>query len=93
MMPSNPLGKLAGICGSTHFWLLLVNLIVVGASGGILWGSLTVKVDDLRHDIERERGQQLQWNSDERRQDDLHRDRMNQIQLQLFDLLKELRNR
>ncbi len=93
MISPNPLGKLAGFCGPMHLWILFANLIMVGVSAGILWGSLSAKVDNLRTDIVRERDQQLQWNSEERRQDDLHRERMNQIQLQLFDLLKEIKSR
>jgi hypothetical protein len=90
-MPPNPLSRLAGVCGSAHIWILLVNLLSVGATGGILWGSLTVKIDDLRRDIERERGAQLAWNAENQRQFDVLRERENTLHQQIFELLKEMR--
>ncbi len=91
-MPTNLLPKLAGLCGSTHVWILLVNLIIVGITCGVLWGTLTDKVDNLREMMFRERGQQLNWNAEERRQDDIHRERVNAVQSQLFELLVKMKN-
>ncbi len=92
-MPSNPFPKLVGLCGSTHVWILLVNVIIVGVTGGVLWGTLTDRVDNLRELIVRERDQQLNWNAEERRQDDIHRERVNAVQAQIFELLVKMKNK
>jgi hypothetical protein len=91
--PKGVLERLRGACGAMHLWIICVNLCIAIALGGVFWGSLTTQVEGLRREIERDRDAQTQWNSDERRTDDIHRERMNQIERQLFDAILLLQSK
>jgi hypothetical protein len=82
MTVGNRLSQLT-VSGPASMWVLVVNVAVAAVAGGIVWGNLSSQVDNLRYQIERERAQQLQSNSDQNH-------RLDALQANILDLMKEI---
>ncbi len=83
--------RVKAACGNVHFWVIAGNVAVSAILVGIAWGSLSENVGALRREMDQHIIHQDAWNDEEHRQDDIHRVRINQIESEFFELLRDLR--
>ncbi len=79
-----------GVCGNSHVIVLVISIITTIVSLAAVWGSLTAKVDGLEHTVAQLGNLQEAWNLEEHRTDDAHRERINQIEARIFQLVYHL---
>ncbi len=91
--PRGVLASIKAVCGSAHLWVIFINLITAAAIAGLFWGSMTKEMEFLKREVESNREIQNQWNVAEQRIDENHRDRMSQIQDQMFRVLLMMEQR
>ncbi len=87
------LEKLKSVCGNVHLWVVGVNFAITAVGVGIAWGSLNADVAALRRELEQYSLRQEAWDHEEHRADDIHRERINQIEAQIFQMLRDNRSR
>ncbi len=81
--------KLKSVCGNVHLWVIGLNFVVTALGIGIAWGSLNSDVTALRREIEQYSLRQDAWDQEEHRPDDIHRERISQIEAQIFQMLRD----
>lgn len=84
------LEKIKGVCGNIHIVVLAANLAVTALAVGIAWGTLNAEVNSLERDVEKLSALQAAWNTEEHKTDENHRDRINQIEDQIFQVITHM---
>ncbi len=79
-----------GVCGNSHVIVLVISVMTTMVSLGVVWGSLSTKVDALEHTVAQLGNLQEAWNLEEHRTDDAHRERINQIETRIFEFVYHL---
>jgi flagellar biogenesis protein FliO len=77
----------------SNILLLLINVASTAILVGIAWGTLHSQVDALEQAVEHLGELQAAWNLEEHRTDDAHRERMGNLEEQIFTLLNNLQKR
>ena len=81
--------RLKSACGNVHLWVIGLNFTVTALGVGIAWGSLNSDVTALRRELEQANLRQDAWDHEEHRADDIHRERISQIEAQIFQILRD----
>ena len=79
-----------GVCGNSHVIVLFISVMTTVVSLGAIWGSLSAKVDALQQAVVQLGNLQEAWNLEEHRTDDAHRERINQIETRIFQMVSHL---
>lgn len=82
------IAKLKSVCGNAHLLVLALNFAVTALGVGIAWGSLSADVSALQKELEHYIQRQDAWDAEEHRADDIHRQSINQIEAQIFQILR-----